>query len=76
MIVVDKRKRISAEKALKHDWFSKILSLPSESLQVLNKDVLERLREFKGSSKLKKAALNVLVKMLNPTEIEYLRTEF
>jgi hypothetical protein len=28
-----------------------------------------KLKEFKGTSKLKKAALNVLVKMLNPKDI-------
>jgi hypothetical protein len=39
----------------------------------LDNEVLERLKKFKGSSKLKKAALNVLVKMLNPKDIEKLR---
>ena len=37
---------------------------------------MKKLREFKGSSTLKKAALNVLVKMLNPKEIEGLRVQF
>jgi Ca2+-binding EF-hand superfamily protein len=32
--------------------------------------------EFKGSSKLKKAAMNILVKMINPKELEDLRIEF
>ncbi len=35
-----------------------------------------RLKEFNGSSKLKKAALNVFVKMLQPKDIDFLRTEF
>ncbi len=34
------------------------------------------MKQFKGSSKFKKAALNILVKMLNPKEIEHLRGEF
>jgi hypothetical protein len=37
---------------------------------------MKRLRDFKGSSTLKKAALNVLVKMLNPKDVENLRAEF
>jgi len=38
----------------------------------LNTDVVERLREFRGQSKLKKAAMNMLVKMINPKDIEIL----
>ena len=38
--------------------------------------MIQRLREFKGQSKLKKAALNMLVKMINPKDLDYLRAEF
>lgn len=38
--------------------------------------MVNRLREFKGQSKLKKAAMNILVKMINPKELEDLRKEF
>jgi hypothetical protein len=34
-----------------------------ETKNVINKDVLDRLQAFKGVSKLKKAAMNILVKM-------------
>lgn len=34
------------------------------------------MKKFKGSSILKKAALNVLVKMLKPKDIDHLKTEF
>ena len=40
---------------------------------VIDKDIMQRLKAFKGTSKLKKAALNVLVKMLNPKDIQGLR---
>lgn len=74
MIIVDKKKRISAEKALKHEWFNKMIhNNETDAGCILDKDVLNRLKAFKGSSKLKRAALNVLVKMLNPKEIENLR---
>jgi hypothetical protein len=43
---------------------------------IIDAEVIKRLKEFKGSSKLKKAALNVLVKMLNPKDLENLRSEF
>lgn len=42
----------------------------------LNEEVIIRLREFKGQSKLKKAAMNMLVKMINPRDLEELRKEF
>jgi calcium-dependent protein kinase len=34
------------------------------------------LREYKGISKLKKEAMNILVKMMNEKEIEHLREQF
>jgi hypothetical protein len=40
---------------------------------ILDSEVIKKLKEFKGSSTLKKAALNILVKMLNPRELENLR---
>ena len=41
--------------------------------KAIDSEVIERLKDFKGSSKLRKAALNVLVKMLKPSDIEQLR---
>ena len=38
--------------------------------------VLERLRSFKGSSKLKRAAMNMFVKMADQQEIEKLGAQF
>lgn len=42
----------------------------------INSDVLMRLQQFKGVSKLKKAAMNMLVKMADQQAIEALRGEF
>jgi hypothetical protein len=42
----------------------------------LDDDILSSLRNFKGESKLKRAAMNVLVKMLDNKEIESLRIIF
>ena len=38
--------------------------------------VLERLRSFKGASKLKRAAMNMFVKMADQQEIEKLGAQF
>ena len=42
----------------------------------IDPQVLKCLKEFKGTSKLKKAALNILVKMIDFKQIEKLRVEF
>jgi calcium-dependent protein kinase len=42
----------------------------------INSDVIHRLHSFKGVSKLKKAAMNMLVKMADQNQIEDLKKEF
>jgi len=39
-------------------------------------DVLNRLKSFKGVSTLRKAALNMMVKMIDDRELENLREQF
>lgn len=80
MLVVDRKKRIRTKKLLEHKWFkdslrkTKLQRLASE--EAMDTEIVKSLREFKGSSKLKKAALNALVKMLKPKDIEHLKEEF
>lgn len=76
MIVVDRRKRIKTTEILKHKWFNKIHANESALGSTMDAEVVKSLREFKGSTKLKKAAMNVLVKMLKPKDIEKLKEEF
>ncbi len=64
---------------MQHPWFDFCLkhNMDGAATQtLLDPDVIKKLKEFKGSSTLKKAALNVLVKMLNTKEVETLRQEF
>ena len=75
MIVVDRSKRISGEDALKHPWFERCLKKKDQTLPI-DESVLKKLREFKGSSILKRAALNLLVKMLSSSDVETLRGQF
>ena len=76
MIVVERTRRISGDSALSHPWFEKCIKRKEGTIDLIEEGVLSRLRQFKGSSKLKKAALNVLVKMLSPNDVEHLRTLF
>jgi calcium-dependent protein kinase len=76
LLVVDPKKRLSAGDALKHPWFSKMESLKQKAPPSLDPSVLNRLKSFKGVSKLKKAAMNMLVKMADQKSIEQLREDF
>lgn len=73
LLVVNPKTRLSAGDAIKHPWFKSESS--SKPLKI-DKAVLDRLGSFKGVSKLKKAAMNMLVKMADQRSIEELREEF
>lgn len=72
MLVVDSKKRLSAIDALHHEWFisSKATDTP------IDPSILINLQKFRGVSKLKKAAMNMLVKMADQKAIMQLRQEF
>ena len=77
MLQADVKKRYSAEQCLKHKWFSVASELKDNAERdPLDVDVLNNLMDFKGNTALKKAAMNLLVKMLNPKEIKSLRLQF
>ena len=65
MLVKEPGGRIRLEEALKHPWFeiAKDQSKSNEEESV-DAEVIESLQKYKGSSKLKKAAMNLLVKTL------------
>jgi len=42
----------------------------------INTNVIDRLQSFRGHSKLKKAAMNILVKMTDQSKIDGLREQF
>ena len=72
LLVVDPTKRFSAIEALGHKWFQTSAGIEKK----IDQNVLKRLQSFRGVSKLKKAAMNMLVKMADQNAIEDLRQEF
>ena len=77
MLQADTKKRYTAEQCLKHKWFTVASELKDNAERdPLDSDVLNNLMDFKGNSALKKAAMNLLVKLLNPKEINSLRKQF
>ena len=71
-LTTDPKQRVNAGEALNHPWFKNAVQFQ----KAINKDILNRLSNFKGVSKLKKAAMNMLVKMSDANSIEELRAEF
>lgn len=72
MLVVAPKNRITAEQAMKDPWFEKFtkkITIGSEE-DKLDPNILERLRHYRGVSTLKKAAMNLLVKMADHKDIE------
>ena len=82
MICLDPQKRITAREAIDHPWikkgddFGRQMSQIDDTDKVLHEEIIESLKQYRGVSMLKKAAMNVLVKHLQPQEIQRLRLEF
>ena len=73
MLTVDPRQRVTAAQARQHAWFALDKRAAEEPIP---ESVMENVRGFRGRSRLKRAALNILVKMINPGEFVALRKVF
>jgi calcium-dependent protein kinase len=73
LLVKNANERLSAADALKHPWFLQDTNTMQNSL---DENVFKRLKKFKGKSQLKRAALNMLVKMTNSKKLESLYKQF
>lgn len=77
MLVVDPEARITGIDAVKDIWFTKFLKIEQGCEEdKLDSGIITSLRNYRGVSALKKAALNMLVKMLDSKEIENVREQF
>ncbi|CDW86363.1 protein kinase domain containing protein [Stylonychia lemnae] len=80
MLTFDSYYRISGKDVLKHPWFmifdQQILLTTQINDKSLDENILNNLRKFRGVSTLRKAVMNILVKMASNEHIEYLREAF
>lgn len=70
--------RISAERILASKWFEntkKESQSANQNIQ-LSSDVIMNMMKYKGASKLKRAAMNLLVKQVNPMQLKDLHDQF
>lgn len=65
--------RPSAERILRNKWFEE---LKNPKLTKLCSNVLNNMMKYKGASHLKRAAMNLLVKQLNPVQLRDLYDQF
>jgi len=79
LLVANPKKRISGKDALSHPWFKKALNKGGSDQKIgtpISDDVINRLRSFKGVSKFKRAAMNIMVKMASENEVKELSAQF
>jgi len=76
LLEVDPAKRYSAKEALEHPFFKRNLKKEVTAAKTegggLNMNTINRLRSFRGQSKLKRAAMTMMVKMADQKQVEYL----
>ena len=73
LLVVNAKKRLTGQQALSHPWFKIAHKGETKIGTGVSIDVINRLRSFKGVSKFKRAAMNILVKMASEEEVKELR---
>ena len=78
MLNINTKKRYNAEMCLNHEWFEVVDRLKNSDTanDALDPALIQNLIEFKGTSRLKKAAMNLFVKTLNINKFEQLRKQF
>ena len=77
LLIVDPDLRLSGPLALKHPWFKKFKKIEKGCDEdLLDPNIINSLKQYRGVSTLKKAAMNLLVKMLDSKDIEGLRDVF
>lgn len=75
MLDKDPKKRISALDAMNHSWFKNVHLLPNVDNK-MQAEIMERLASFQGRSKLKRAAINMMVKEMSEDLFKDLRSVF
>ena len=78
LLVVDSKKRLTGEQAMEHDWLK---GSPEEEQRnaattALDPEMFKLLKNFRGTAKLRKEALRVMVNMMTENEIKSMKESF
>merc|ERR1712072_423073 len=74
MLVLDTKKRYTAEQSLHHAWVQNLA--PNATGGVLSKAAFDNLKSFRAQNKLKKAALTVIAQQMNDDSLKELKDMF
>jgi len=71
----DENKRLTAEQALKHDWFKLVKEYPPE-IDELDSVIMKSLKKYQGTSRFQQACMGIFVKHLQEEELSCLAEGF
>merc|ERR1711972_640163 len=74
LLKMNPRDRYTAEQSLNHEWIKN--KAPKAQKVSLQSNFVDNLRNFRGTNKLKKAALHFIAAQMNDKQIEALRENF
>jgi len=76
MLEMDPNKRITSRNALDHPWIKNegldlemVKPKMTKVISAVKSNIVENLRNYRGKSLLKKAAVNIFIKHLDPSQI-------
>jgi calcium-dependent protein kinase len=72
LLVKDPTKRLTCAEAINNVWFAEMEQIKPNAAVHIDPSVIDRLRTYNGTSLLKREAMSILVKMLNPNQIGHL----
>lgn len=75
LLTTNEKQRLTGQQALKHPWFN-ILDSDKVDVGEIKIDVVNRLKNFKGVSTFKKAAMNLIVKTASEDDVRDLKAQF
>jgi len=76
LLRMNPKERITAEKALTHEWITKTAPRAVDVSLKTNPTLMDNLRNFRMQNKLKKAALHIIAGQLDESQIKGLRETF
>jgi hypothetical protein len=71
LLILDPNKRLSADEVLDHSWIQKYTESvdSSHKYDMLDANIIARLKQYRGVSHLRRACMNILVKMASEEEV-------
>ena len=76
LLTTNEKQRLTGQQALKHPWFNILVSDKGVAAGEIKIEVVNRLKNFKGVSTFKKAAMNLIVKTASEDDVRDLKAQF